>query len=224
MIHPDTELQFICPEKGYGVVAIKPIPKGTVTWVLDPLDRVFTDEDIKPMPQVIKKLLDTYTFRDNCGRSILCWDHGRYVNHSFRPSCITTAYDFEIAVRNIEPGEELTNDYGTLNITQPFHCLPEKGIRRKVVYPDDLLKYYRKWDKEVFNALKRFNQVQQPLLQFISKNTLTKVVDIIDEKYKMASIKTCYYRPCRPDRKNRTKYSLNIFQNEPYRDIQSQST
>jgi hypothetical protein len=44
MIHPNTELRFISPEVGYGVVAREFIPKGTITWVLDELDREFTPE------------------------------------------------------------------------------------------------------------------------------------------------------------------------------------
>jgi len=35
MIHPDTEVRFINDEIGYGVVAKKLIPKGTITWVQD---------------------------------------------------------------------------------------------------------------------------------------------------------------------------------------------
>ena len=46
MIHPDTELQYINNEIGYGVVAKKLIPKGTITWVLDKLDREFTPMEI----------------------------------------------------------------------------------------------------------------------------------------------------------------------------------
>ena len=38
MIHPDTELQFINDKIGYGVVATKLIPKGSITWALDKLD------------------------------------------------------------------------------------------------------------------------------------------------------------------------------------------
>lgn len=38
MIHPDTELRFINEKIGYGVVALKLIPRGTITWALDKLD------------------------------------------------------------------------------------------------------------------------------------------------------------------------------------------
>lgn len=41
MIHPHTELKHINNEVGYGVVATKFIPAGTITWVLDKLDQEF---------------------------------------------------------------------------------------------------------------------------------------------------------------------------------------
>lgn len=41
MIHPDTKISYISPEKGYGDVATKLIPKNTITWVQDDLDRIF---------------------------------------------------------------------------------------------------------------------------------------------------------------------------------------
>jgi len=42
MMHPHTKVQFISDEVGHGVVATAFIPKGTITWVQDPLDRVFS--------------------------------------------------------------------------------------------------------------------------------------------------------------------------------------
>ena len=48
MIHPKTELQFINKEIGYGVVATEFIPAGTITWVLDKLDREFTRPNWNP--------------------------------------------------------------------------------------------------------------------------------------------------------------------------------
>lgn len=39
MIHPDTKLNFVSKSIGYGVFATKFISKGTITWVLDELDK-----------------------------------------------------------------------------------------------------------------------------------------------------------------------------------------
>jgi len=46
MMHPDTEIRFISKEIGYGVVAKKIIPKGTITWVQDELDQIYTPKQI----------------------------------------------------------------------------------------------------------------------------------------------------------------------------------
>ena len=193
MIHHDTELRFISSEIGYGVVATRLIPKGTITWVLDKLDRIFTAGEIALMDPMYSQILETYTFRDNRGDYILCWDNGRYVNHSFHPSCITTSYGFELAVRDIEPGEELTDDYGFLNVTQPFHCLPEKRSARKTVLPDDLLHYHHRWDRRLRSAFRRFHKVEQPLSQFLDPEVLDRAMRVARGELPMDSILNCYY-------------------------------
>ena len=83
MIHPHTEVSYVSDEKGYGVVAKSFIPRGTLTWVQDPLDQVYTPADVQRMSPAFQEVLDTYTFRDQDGNFVLCWDHGKYVNHSF---------------------------------------------------------------------------------------------------------------------------------------------
>ena len=131
MIHPKTELKFISNEIGYGVVATEFIPAGSITWVLDKLDREFSSLEFQSMEDIYQNILDTYSFRNNQGNLVLCWDNGRYVNHSFNSNCLTTAYDFEIAIRDIHPGEQLTDDYGYLNIPTPFRGIDE-GTKNRI--------------------------------------------------------------------------------------------
>lgn len=192
MIHPDTELRFISNEIGYGVVATKFIPAGTITWVLDELDREFTPLELQRMAPIYQNILDTYTFRNNKGNYILCWDNGRYVNHSFNSNCLTTAYDFEIAIRDIQPGEQLTDDYGSLNIPMPFRAADE-GTRRKVVYPDDLLKYYKVWDNKIKKVFGNITQLQQPLRSILDEGLWGKIEDIIGGKEELESILANFY-------------------------------
>ena len=192
MIHPSTELKYIQKEIGYGVVATQYIPKGTITWVLDLLDRRLTKADVDALGQKYWDIIDTYCFRDASGDYILCWDHARFVNHSFHPNCITTAYDFEIAVRDIEPGEELTNDYGTLNVSRPFHCLPEPNSFREVVLPDDLLNYHGEWDNKLISAFQEILNVNQPLIKFIQETIQKKAIAIALGECEMDSIVSCY--------------------------------
>lgn len=192
MIHPDTELKFISNEIGYGVVATKFIPAGTITWVLDKLDREFSPLDFQNMEPIYQTILDTYTFRNNKGNFILCWDNGRYVNHSFNSNCLTTAYDFEIAIRDIHPGEQLTDDYGYLNISFPFRAANE-GTKRKIVYPDDLVKYYKVWDNKIKKVFGKISKVDQPLMQIVSDEIQQTITKVVDGEVEMDSILSNYY-------------------------------
>jgi hypothetical protein len=193
MIHPHTEIKFINEKIGYGIVATKLIPKGTITWVLDKLDRFFTREQIKSMDPLYQEVLDKYTYRNAEGNYILCWDNARFVNHSSNSNCLTTAYEFEIAVRDIQPGEELTDDYGYLNVEEPFEAEPEKGVRRKTVYPDDTVRYHHDWDAKLLTAMENFRKVEQPLIHLLGDALRNKVNDIAIGKDKMDSILHCYY-------------------------------
>jgi hypothetical protein len=193
LIHPHTELKFIDKTIGYGVVATAFIPKGTITWVLDELDREFSAQEIAKMDKTYRDILDTYSYRNNKGNFVLCWDNARFVNHSFKSTCFSTAYDFEIAVRDILPGEQLTDDYGYLNLTEPFRAADE-GTKRKVVYPDDLLTFGKVWDKKVLECLKKINKVEQPLGTMLSKSTWKTVNEVLGKKREMKSLLTCYYK------------------------------
>ena len=193
MIHPDTELRFISEAIGYGVVATKFIPKGTITWALDKLDRVFTPAQLQALDPLYQDVLNKYTYRNPQGNHILCWDNARFVNHSSRSNCLTTAYEFEIAIRHIYPGEELTDDYGYLNIEEPFEVLPEEGTDRTVVYPDDLLRYYKLWDEQLMGAFPQLTNVAQPLLHILSPTLQEKVKRVAGEQEPFDSILHCYY-------------------------------
>lgn len=174
MMHPDTEVRFISEEMGYGVVATRYIPKGTITWVQDELDRVFTTQEVNRMRPITRALIDKYSFRNNKGHFVLCWDLSKYVNHSFRSNCISTAYDFELAVRDIHPGEQLTDDYGYLNVCEPFNAQDE-GTERTTVYPDDLLRYHPEWDAQLLRAFRVFSEVDQPLQTFVPHEILAEI-------------------------------------------------
>ncbi|WP_194852576.1 SET domain-containing protein [Nonlabens antarcticus] len=196
MIHPHTELHFISNEIGYGVVATQFIPAGTITWILDELDREFLPAQHDKMNYLYKNILDTYTFRNNKGNMILCWDLGRFVNHSFNSNCLTTAYDFEIAIRDIQPGEQLTDDYGYLNISEPFDAMDE-GNDRKTVYPDDLVRYYELWDQKIEKVFNKITNLEQPLKPLMKDALWNKVNSIIKGSERIDSILTNYYDPAK---------------------------
>lgn len=193
MIYPHTELRYINDQIGFGVFATKFIPKGTITWALDGLDHILEPAYFDTLDKYSSEILKKYSFRNQEGKYILCWDIGRYVNHSFQANCMGTAYEFEIAVRDIYPGEQLTDDYGTLNMDEPFECIPEEGMKRRTVYPDDLLYYYEEWDQKVIGALKHFYDVEQPLIHLIRPEFMEKIKIAATEQILLDSIKCIYY-------------------------------
>ncbi len=193
MMHPDTEIQFISEEIGYGVVATKFIPKGTITWVQDELDQIYTPREVEAMQEMSQQMMEKYSFRNNKGNFVLCWDLSKYVNHSFKSNCLSTAYDFEIAIRDIHPGEELTDDYGYLNVTEAFEAKDE-GTERSTVYPDDLVHFHKEWDEKLENAFPLIKEVPQPLQPLISKGVMEKLDKILEGEKEMDSIFTVYYQ------------------------------
>lgn len=192
-MHPDTAIQFINEEMGYGVVATRLIPKGTITWVQDELDQLYTPDQVKNMQPISQQMLDKYSFRNSQGIYVLCWDLSKYVNHSFRSNCLSTAYGFEIAVRDIFPGEELTDDYGYLNVTEAFRAKNE-GTERSVVFPDDLVHFHKEWDDQLGEAFKYIEDVKQPLMSLVSAELQQRLKMIIKGEQAPESIINLYYQ------------------------------
>jgi uncharacterized protein len=200
MIFPYTELRYINDKVGFGVFATKFIPKGTITWALDELDQVLEPAFVAKLDKKRRKLLMKYAYRNKNGHYILCWDLGKYVNHSFHANCMGTAYDFEIAIRDIPPGEQLTSDYGTLNVSTSFKGTLEEETDRKRVNADDLLHFYKEWDQQVLEAFKHFNDVEQPLIHLIRPEFKKKATVAAKEHILLDSVKNNYY-----DRSSKSK-------------------
>lgn len=167
MIHPHTRLQFVSEEIGYGVVATQTIPAGTIVWVRDQLDRVLTPTRVNALPAAYQPHLDRYCYTNSRGSTILCWDHARYINHSCQANCFSPGDELEIAVFDIQPGNELCDDYGTLNIGEPFECLCGAANCRGLIQPDDVFRHGHIWDLHIEAAMKDIDEVDQPLTPFL---------------------------------------------------------
>lgn len=170
MLHPHTEVRFIDAQIGSGVFASQLIPCGTIVWVQDKFDRVYTEKDVRQMEPLYQEILERYCFLNRRGEWIFCWDLTRYINHSFNANCLSTPYGCEIAVRDILPGEQLTNDYGMFNIIEPFACFPEVGSSRTRVMPDDLLTFADDWDARLAGAYPQVSRVEQPLVNLLTSD------------------------------------------------------
>ena len=162
MIHPDSELRFVSQTIGYGLFATTLIPKGTFTWVRDDLDQIVDASVAARLPPLLADLLKKYSYLEPRGR-VLCWDHGRFVNHSCAPNCRSTGFDLEIAVRDIHPGEELTDDYGSLNVDYDFECRCGAAACRRIIRAQDMTRFADAWDREAADAFRLAGSVDQPL-------------------------------------------------------------
>lgn len=192
MIHPDTKVAFINEVKGNGVVATAPIPKGTITWVFDDLDREIPMADLAAMSEFCREAVLTYSYRNRHGHLVFCWDHERYLNHSFFANCSLTPYNFEVAIADIAEGEELTNDYGMFNIIAPFP-VDSQGGERSVVYPDDLLRHSKRWDEQLRRVFPSLLTVPQPLRPLLSEERWQDIESMARGETAIASLRECYY-------------------------------
>jgi len=163
MIHPDTEIRKIDDEMGVGVFATRPIPRGTIVWTLCAFDRVFSADEVARLPAASRAILDVWGYVEADGRRVLCWDGGRFLNHSCEPSMLSVGRHHEVAVRDVAVGEQLTCEYGLCNLVAPLACRCGAPGCRGVVRPDDLTEHHARWQARRDEALALVPRVPQPL-------------------------------------------------------------
>lgn len=171
MIHPDTKFSWISAQKGYGIIATKKIPRGSITFVQDPLDIAIGIDDERLKDPRIKDYIEKFSYVISSKQLVVSWDHAKYMNHCCFSNTLTTGYGFEIAIRDIEAGEEITDDYGVFTIrhSMKISCSIEK-CRQKVGI-EDFDSLSEQWDTKIQNALKQLPQVDQPLLDLVPQET-----------------------------------------------------
>ncbi len=167
MIHPDTALRFINPDVGYGVCATELIPQGTIVWVQDALDIVISPEKISLLNPMLQQTVEHYAFVNGRGQYVLCWDAGRYINHCCEPTTVSIGNFCTMAARDIHPGQELTEDYSTLNISSSLNCLCGAEKCRSQVKTQDLSLQATLLDARAELAMLGFLRVTQPLLALL---------------------------------------------------------
>jgi len=195
MIHPLTELRYINDEIGYGVFAKGQIPRGTITYVKDSLEIQISPTDFLLFTPQMQEYIEKYSYIDEVGTRIISWDFAKYVNHCCQCNTISTGYGFEIAIRDIQPGEQITDEYGLFNIEQPIPLNCGNVECRRVVRPEDVDVYYQEWDEKVKNALIRLFEVDQPLLPLIDEATRKEVDAFFADPGAYRSVYHLKYRP-----------------------------
>lgn len=194
MTHPHTVVRWIGEEVGHGLFARADIPRGTITWVRDPLDRIYSEEELAALDERTRETVVHFSYRDGQGSYVFCWDNTRFVNHSFAPNCLLTPCGFEIAVEDIPAGAELTMDYGCLNILEPFEPEGEPRDGRSIVLPHDLGTEAARWDQMIGDALRLFPAVGQPLEPWLPESTKSLIRSAALGREAFPSVATMRFR------------------------------
>jgi SET domain-containing protein len=112
---------------GTGVFADEFIAKGTIVWAYhEGIDQTITPELMDKQSMVVQEELKRFAYLDiDLGVWILAGGRGCFVNHSEEP-CLThgsAVHAPSVAARDIQPGEELTENYKDYDA-----AYKEKGI------------------------------------------------------------------------------------------------
>lgn len=193
MIHPNTELRFVNKEIGYGVFATKAIPKGSIVYIKDALEIEISPQQYQMLDQHHQDIVEKYSYIDESGCRIVSWDHAKYVNHNCDCNVMSTGYGFEIAIRNINADEEITDEYGLFNIPYPININCGCLQCRKTLKVDDIDNFYPSWDEKVASALQQLLSVEQPLLHLMDAETKSSLMNFLSGQGRYRSVYNLKY-------------------------------
>lgn len=113
------------PIHGFGLFAAERIARGTAVWrFMSPFDQDLSPSVLETLSPDQREWMLKYGYIDLYSkRLILCGDDARFINHSDTPNIAADfnvdPYGLDIAVRDIEAGEEITSDYMTFEGKRP---------------------------------------------------------------------------------------------------------
>ncbi len=116
MLHPAIEMLDKGGLHGNGLFATERIPEGTILWRLT--EPTYTWEEVQEWSEDRLKDFKRYGFQCGADRYSLPADDSREVNHSCNPNMWWLDSYTLISRWDIRPGEELTYDYASCDITQ----------------------------------------------------------------------------------------------------------
>lgn len=103
-------------DRGFGLFARVFIPKGTlIDYQCDLCERICGRADLENMSHEKRQQIMEHTYTtDECDVILDC-SIGRYMNHSCSANVLENGGEFDIAVRDVQAGEEVTCDYRQFN-------------------------------------------------------------------------------------------------------------
>ncbi len=190
MMHPNTVMAPINQDKGLGVVATKFIPKGTIVYTIDPFDVKIPLDSPLLKDTRYREIITRYGYITGPEGYIIGWDHSKYVNHSCSPNTISTGWGFEIAIRDIQPGEEIVDEYGLFNIESDLACACGAPGCRGIVSKLDHIALTPVWNVWVKDALSKFFLVDQPMLIYLESDAIDEIKTFVQTQKGYKSVST----------------------------------
>ncbi len=163
---------------GFGVFASAPILCGTVVWVPCRMCRLIYPADLKALSKtdLLAVELGGFYLEDkslwvSCGVMPA-------VNHSCAANILDFGLDFCIAVKDIEAGEEITQDYRTFSASSldswGFDCKCSSKSCEKLISSKSKISLNLKleWTDRVRSAINEINSGLQPLHKWAAANSI----------------------------------------------------
>lgn len=164
-MHPDSDVQYLGDSRKAGVIASRFIAAGTLVWFPGETDQILSLQQVIEMSEDARKSLAEYAYLTNAGTYIVSRDIARFVNHSCAANSLSVAgLEISIAVRDIQKGEEITEEYGLYYANGGFdNCNCASSRCRHEITKDDVWKYGGEWDQRILTSFHLIPAVKQPL-------------------------------------------------------------
>lgn len=153
--------------EGYGVFAGEFIPKGTIVFFYGKEDSFVSKERFQSSSEDQKKIFYRYGVQDETGNWLVKEDN---INHSCDSNILSLFVDgiyCDIAVKDINPGEEITIDYGLFYSSFPWsmECRCNSPICRKIFGSGLTVdrETQNLWHSRILEAVARIFEVKQNL-------------------------------------------------------------
>jgi len=202
MMHPDTTLKHINDDIGFGVFATRDIAMGTIVYVKDTLEIIIPHNSSIVKDARYRAPVDKYTYIEPNGDRVLSWDIARFVNHSCECNTLSTGYGFEVAIRDIRAGEEITDDYGMHNCMDKMVCYCQSENCRGHVGYGDFQSCVSEWDDYVLPALLKANRVDQPLWDYMDPKDAKRLAALANNPDKYKSVAALEWQALRVEEVN----------------------
>ena len=151
-------------------------------------------EEYERLGPELQQAAEKYSYIDERGVRIISWDIAKYVNHCCNCNTISTGYGFEIALRDIQPNEQITDEYGIFNLEWDMEVdCPYPNCRRRIENAD-FDRYYKEWDEKIRKVLIHVFDIDQPLLPLVSDLTVESLIDFLQDRSIYRSVYALRYK------------------------------